>query len=272
MYNFVFPSPHAPCPPVCTRDTGTGHWTQTTGSGEQGTALSSPSKCSDLPTTQLMLGESDMPLWDNYGARFFPRLIMSDKIFFHFLIPTSLCTLRQILTRVRQTIMRYIWDVEDVSQWLEPINISHLMNILWKQCWLETCGAQAGGALLLVMSGAGPAPRPGSSPEIRCSVIRVSSAEWAVSSDVSHRGPGHQATLVNTTLLTFLARPGGSVLLGTPDSNIRESQRAASCDSSLSDLGPHQWPGDWFNDIPLHTSIHYHWTSPPRTPHIAWWI
>ena len=61
-----------------------------------------------------------------------------------------------------------------------------------------------------------------------------------VSSDVSHRGPGHQATLVNTTLLTFLARPGGSVLLGTPDSNIRESQRAASCDSSLSDLGPHQ--------------------------------
>lgn len=55
---------------------------------------------------------------------------MSDKIFFHFLITTSLCTLRQILTRVRQTIMRYIWDVEDVSQWLEPINISHLMNIL----------------------------------------------------------------------------------------------------------------------------------------------
>ena len=34
-------------------------------------------------------------------------------------------------------------------------------------------------------------------PEIRCSVIRVSSA---VSSDGSHRGPGHQATLVNTTL------------------------------------------------------------------------
>lgn len=31
-----------------------------------------------------------------------------------------------------ETIMRYIWDVEDVSQWLEPINISHLMNIFVK--------------------------------------------------------------------------------------------------------------------------------------------
>ena len=66
MFNFVFPfpMPHlSPC--VYTGHGGTlvtGHWTQTTGSGEQGTALSSTSKCSDLPTTQLMLGESDMPL------------------------------------------------------------------------------------------------------------------------------------------------------------------------------------------------------------------
>ena len=132
---------------------------------------------------------------------------------------------------------------------------------------------QCGGWWRIVTRDVRRRARPGPAwdllPEIRCSVIRVSSA---VSSDGSHRGPGHQATLVNTTLLTVLARPGGSVLLGTPDSNIRESQRAASCVSSLSDLGPHQWPGDWFNDIPLHTSIHYHWTSPPRTPHIAWWI
>ena len=116
-----------------------------------------------------------------------------------------------------------------------------------------------------------PWPRLGSSPrdQMLSDQSELSSEQWWQSPGTW--SPGHTCKH-HTALLTVLARPGGSVLLGTPDSNIRESQRAASCVSSLSDLGPHQWPGDWFNDIPLHTSIHYHWTSPPRMPHIARWI
>ena len=42
MYQFYFPLPHAPFAPLCVHGTrgDTGHWTQTTGSGEQVTALS----------------------------------------------------------------------------------------------------------------------------------------------------------------------------------------------------------------------------------------
>lgn len=184
----LFSPPPCPiCPTVWTldpgtRDNGRGCWRLVTGLRqqvlmmEQWTALSSPSKCSDLPTIELMLEDSDMPLWNNYSARLIPRLTSSDKTFFSCSDPDEFMYSVKTDLDKGETIMRYIWDVEDVSQWLEPINISHLMNILWKQCWLETCEG-CDGALLVVMSGqpgAGPAPRLGSSPEIRCSVIRVS--------------------------------------------------------------------------------------------------
>ena len=154
-------------------------WSLVTGLRQQvlmelGTALSSPSKCSDLPTIELMLEDSDMPLWDNYGARLIPRLTTSDKIFFSGSDPDKFMYSVKTDLDKGETIMRYIWDVEDVSQWLEPINISHLMNILWKQCWRGTCeGEGCDGALLVVMSVRRRA-RARLDLLPRCSVIRVS--------------------------------------------------------------------------------------------------
>ena len=81
------------------------------------------------------------------------------------------------------TIMRYIWDVENVSQWLEPINISHLMNILWKQCWLETCGAVWGlvaHCYSWCQAPGPPWPRLGSSPrdQMLSDQSELSSEQW----------------------------------------------------------------------------------------------
>ena len=250
---------------------------------ELGTALSSPSKCSDLPTIELMLEDSDMPLWDNYGARLILSLTTSDKIFFSGSDPDKFMYSVKTDLDKGETIMRYIWDVEDVSQWLEPINISHLMNILWKQCWRGTCeGEGCDGALLVVMSARRRA-RARLDLLPRCSVIRVSRVMSVTGGLVTrhHQMPAVRCKHHIRDCWQSWQGPGECVLLRPHlvwcDGETRRPISAShnwqvSSVSSLSDQEAHQWPGDWFNDIPLHTSIHYHRPSPPRMPHIAWWI